>query len=186
MTILDFFRVPSDWTDFFYNDDNLDLLLKIEKEWLESEKDKINFLSPFYNVLFEKINVVIVTDSYENYSYSSQHISKPLQAIYRELEDEGFYPTKDGKIEKWAKDGVLLFSFPLMGIQTQNVFEMTNRIIHHLMKKQIIWVFLGEKEITNIPNSYSHNPMSKTFKGCNLFKNINKELYKKGKDKISW
>ena len=79
-----------------------------------------------------------------------------------------------------------------MGIQTQNVFEMTNRIIHHLMKKQIIWVFLGEKEITNIPNipnipySYSHNPMSKTFKGCNLFKNINKELYKKGKDKISW
>ena len=121
-----------------------------------------------------------------------RHISKSFQEIYKELENEGYYPTKDGNIDHWYKNGILFFdasSLPL---------SLTEKIIDFLNeKKDIIWLFLNEEKeirevlsnISNTPSSTSvffNDPLSKSFSGCNVFKKIDKILKSQGEDTISW
>jgi len=191
--ILNFFRCPLDWCDFFYDDDNLELI-----EEIQAETSDTNLLSPFYNISYHNINVVLIGDDPKSYSYSIHTISKQFQSIYKELEKEGFYPIKDGNTFEWTKQGVLFFTSPLICPITENVSELTRRIIVHLSKKDVIWVLFGDKgktitdikkminEVGNGQKIYSYDPLKKEFDGCNVFKNINNDLFQKGKDKISW
>jgi uracil DNA glycosylase len=185
--ILDFFRCPLDWSDFFYDDDNLELIEQIQNETTEP-----HLLAPFYNISYNNINVVLIGDDPRSYSYSIHTISKAFQSIYKELEKEGFYPIKDGNTFEWTKQGVLFFTSPLVCPDTGSVSELIRRIIVHLSKKDVIWVLLGDhknlKEMLEITNQkiYSYDPLKKEFDGCNVFKKINNDLFQKGKDKISW
>ena len=36
------------------------------------------------------------------------HVSPAIGKLYSALEEEGFYPTRDGSFEHWARQGVLL------------------------------------------------------------------------------
>ena len=134
-----------------------------------------------------------------------------MQNIYKELESEGFYPVKDGNLESWTKQGILLLntaltvkeSEPESHIDLWNPFS--KKIIQKLSEKDfVVWVILGKKaehwktyiknknhiilESTHPSpltalNSSSSQP---AFIGSNIFKNVNKELYRKGLDKIVW
>ena len=177
--MIDFFKCPQDWLDFFYRDDVKDLL---------DEKDNYDC---FYNIAVSKINIVFLTIEKEEYNFSSSYVSKSFQNIYKELENEGYYPVKDGDIRHWYKSGILFMNMFYLNI------DLCIKIIEFLMKKSdIIWVILDtenkdEDKIKSILrdskiNYLSTNPLSKSFFGSNLFKNINKTLKKNGKDPIPW
>ena len=186
--MIDFFKCPQDWLDFFYRDDVKSILDEQEEKGIAIE------FEPFYKIPYHRVNVVILSvknKKYE-YQYSIRHISKSFQEIYKELENEGYYPTKDGNIDHWYKNGILFFdasSLPL---------SLTEKIIDFLNeKKDIIWLFLNEEKeirevlsnISNTPSSTSvffNDPLSKSFSGCNVFKKIDKILKSQGEDTISW
>jgi len=138
-------------------------------------------------------------------------LNPSLQNIYKELESDGFYPIKDGNLESWAKQGVFLLNTALTVEESQPEshldlwFDFSKKIINKLSEKEtIVWVLLGKKAsewkayIKNknhiILEATHPSPFSalksyssqQAFIGSNIFKNVNKELYKKGLDKIVW
>lgn len=138
-------------------------------------------------------------------------LNPSLQNIYKELESEGFYPVKDGNLESWAKQGVFLLNTALTVEESQPESHLdlwcdfSKKIINKLSEKEtIVWILLGKKAsewkpyITNknhiILEATHPSPFSalkssssqQAFIGSNIFKNVNKELYKKGLDKIVW
>lgn len=138
-------------------------------------------------------------------------LNPSLQNIYKELESEGFYPIKDGNLEFWSKQGVFLMNTALTVKKSEPEShidlwkEFSKKVIEKLSEKKfIVWVLLGKKAsewkdlITNKnhiileathPSPFSAFKSSSSqsaFIGSGIFKNINKELVKKGFDKISW
>jgi uracil DNA glycosylase len=73
--------------------------------------------------------------------------------------------------------------------------KFSEKIIKKLSEKDfIVWILLGEKssDCKNFITNKNHvilestHPSQKSFIGSNIFKNVNKELYKRGIDKIVW
>jgi uracil-DNA glycosylase len=219
----DFFKLCNEWTDFFYSPDMEKTILPILSE-LEDEKkyypEPENIFRCFYMTSYNNIKVVILgQDPYHNGSATGlsfdvklgNPLNPSLQNIYKELESEGFYPIKDGNLESWYKQGVLLLNTALTvrPSDPESHLELwtpfSEKIIKKLSEKDfIVWVLFGKKaaewkefiinkkhvilEATH-PSPYSALKASSTqiaFIGSNIFKNVNKELYKKGIDKIAW
>jgi uracil-DNA glycosylase len=219
----DFFQLCDKWTDFFYSGEIENILIPIlntleeEKKYYPEDK---NIFRCFYKSSFENIKVVILgQDPYHNGSATGlcfdvklgNPLNPSIQNIYKELETEGFYPIKDGNLESWTKQGVLLLNTALTVKESEPESHLelwepfSKKIIRKLSEKDfIIWIILGKKaadwkpEITNKnhiiletthPSPFSALKPSSTqvaFMGSNIFKNVNKELYKKGLDKIVW
>jgi uracil-DNA glycosylase len=138
-------------------------------------------------------------------------LNPSLQNIYKELDSEGFYPVKDGILESWSKQGVFLMNTALTVKKSDPEShlelwsEFSNKVIEELSKKEfIVWILLGKKasewkelirnknhvilEATH-PSPFSALKSSSSqpaFIGSGIFKNVNKELTKRGFDKISW
>jgi len=179
--MVDFFKCPQDWLDFFYKDD------------VNPFVDEKNDYEPFYLIPYHKVNVVILVSdkTKKEYTYSKEYLSKSFQNIYKELENEGFHPVKDGNIKHWYKNGILFFD-------TESVNkELLNKIVCFLLeKKDIIWLILSDdkddkKDIYNtiIEKSntvFRKNPMDKSFYNSSIFKKINNILKTQKNDPIPW
>ena len=179
-----------------------------------------NIFKCFYLTYLSTIKAVIIgQDPYHNGSATGlcfevklgNSLNPSLQNIYKELETEGFCPTRDGNLEQWAKQGVLMLNSALTVREGEpeshlDLWEdMFKDVLEKLSEKEfIVWIILGKKAaeykeyITNPnhvileashPSPFSANRASNTqsaFIGSGIFKKVNQELYKKRVDKISW
>jgi len=219
----DFFKLCNKWTDFFYSQEMEKIIIPTIKQLNDEKKyypDPENIFKCFYMTSYDNVNVVILgQEPYQNGTATGlcfdvklgNPLNLSLQNIYKELESEGFYPIKDGNLESWSKQGVLLLNTTLTVRPSEPESDMelwspfSEKIIQKLSEKDfIVWILLGKditiwKEfITNKnhiileathPSPYISLKESydkPTFIGSNIFKNTNKELYKKGIDKIIW
>jgi uracil-DNA glycosylase len=208
-----FFNLCNEWTDFFYSTEIENILIPILNE-LEDEKEyypeDCNIFKCFYMTPFKNINVVMVDKKpYNNGTATGlsfdiklgNPLNPLLQTIYKELDLEGFYPVKDGNLEFWAKQGILLLNFSLT-VDSSNYANshknlwssFSEKVIKKISEKDfVIWVFLNEESTENCElkeyinkNHIVLEVSQKSFIGSGIFKNINKELTKKGLNKISW
>lgn len=183
----DFFKLSREWTNFFYDHDTETVLVSI----LEQVKED-NIFRCFELTPFETISVIFIGDEPTSHSFTGLsyeinrgHIlSSEIQRIYRDLEEDGYYPTKDGNLEHWAKQGVLLLNTSLTPKQ-QTLWEPFIKYVFQKLstKEHIIWVIDG-----NFPYKKYINPehLILDHKQPHLFKTINRELYKREIKKISW
>lgn len=198
-----FFKLCPDWTNFFYNQDMEQILLSVSETIKESPyfPDEQSIFRCFELTPFLQISVVFIgkqpTACSTGLSYEAEksHILPiEIQRIYKELENEGYYPTRDGNLEHWAKQGVLLLNTALTAPQDSeknhyNLWEtfFENVLLQLSKKDNVIWVieknFPCKKHITNATHLILENDY---VVGSNIFKTINRELYKRGIDKISW
>jgi uracil-DNA glycosylase len=217
-----FFKLCPNWTSFFYTEEMESILYPI----LLHIKDQVFYPPPehifrcFYETPLEKVNVVLIgQDPYHNGSATGlcfdvklgNTINPSLLNIYKELENEGFYPTKDGILSSWATQGILLINTALTvkpGLPESHLdlwSPFFQKVMEHLATKdQIIWILLGKKaidyrdKITNdthiIIESTHPSPLSAHknagnipgFLGSGVFKKVNETLKKMGKKEISW
>jgi uracil-DNA glycosylase len=218
-----FFKLCNNWTEFFYSSEMEKIIIPILSELDEEKKyypEPENIFKCFYMTSYDDIKVVILgQDPYHNGSATGlcfdvklgNPLNPSLQNIYKELESEGFYPIKDGNLESWSKQGVLLLNTALTVRESnpESHIELwepfSKKIIEKLSEKDfIVWILLGKKaadwkefiknknhiilEATH-PSPFSALKASSkqsAFIGSNIFKNANKELYKKGIDKVIW
>jgi uracil-DNA glycosylase len=204
----DFFRLSPEWTSFFYNDEmdeilsSISLLVNSSQYFPENE----NVFRCFYLTPFENVNVVFV--GHQPYHDSSAtglcfdiklgHIINPfVQTIYKEIEGEGFYPTKNGNFEHLATQGVLMINASLTVGKCEDHSNIWDPFFKEVLKKlsmkdDIIWVVFGDDIlrykncITNQTHVVLEAPIEKDMVGSGIFKRINQLLKNVGKEKISW
>lgn len=227
MTYPDFFKLCPEWTEFFFSKEMEDEIVPILEflNNLDENKEKYypdteNIFKCFYSTPFNNLKVVLLgQDPYHNGSATGlcfdvkfgNKINPSLQNIYKELENEGYYPTKDGNLEHWAKQGILLLNTALTVAEKcpESHLDLWSGFIKKVFEKlskkdHIIWMIFGKKAsnwkeyIINknhiILESTHPSPLSANrssddqvaFIGSNIFKNVNKELYNKKIEKISW
>jgi uracil-DNA glycosylase len=218
----DFFKLCEDWTNFFYSEEMENIILSptiqnIKESTFYPHIDDI--FRCFYMTPLKKVKVVIIgQDPYHNGSATGlcfdvkkgNIINPSLQNIYKELENEGFCPTRDGNLEHWARQGVLLLNSALTVEEGEPESHLEHwgdffkKVLEFLsMQKNLVWIILGKKASEYIPyisknhkifeathpSPYSANNPSKTqkaFLGSGIFKAVNSQLYKNGHEKISW
>jgi uracil DNA glycosylase len=191
MEIIDFFNVPSDWTDFFFSGEMEKMITELNDcEFNYPKKNEV--FKSFFKLPFEKVSVVMIGNHPKEFSYSLTSISKTMQLIYKELENECYYPTKDGNIDDWIKQGVLFFTHPLTDGNYDTEQKIISLMIDKLSEKDdLIWVLFGKDNvipsIPNIPeNARVYHIDIDKMQGSQVFRKINKELIKFGKQPISW
>jgi len=221
----DFFKLCKEWTPFFYSTNMEKILITISEELKkESEKNKIypdrqNIFRCFYMTPFLNISVVMIGhEPYHNGSATGlcfdvkpgNIVNPSLQNIYKELEDEGFHPTKDGCLDHWATQGILFLNSALTvraGEPDSHIAlwsDFFQQVLEKLSEKnEIVWVLMGEKALeykSNIihprhiiletahPSAHMTGKVSKqrAFLGSGLFREINRSLDERGLEKISW
>lgn len=206
--------------------ESLSSKLETISKTLEEEAKKVEIYPPINRVFRvfempkERINVVVIgQDPYHNEGSavglcfavpktSFEKLNPSLKNIYKELENEGFTPTKNGDLSSWEKQGVFLINTALTvekGTPESHLavwWDFTEQILLEIAKedRKIAWLFMGakalafqhvvtnskhEKFITSHPSPFSANSGFRTypaFMNSNVFKKINKFL---GKE-ISW
>lgn len=220
----DFFKLCKEWTSFFYSL-NMEKMLNTISEELITEKnakniypDKQNIFRCFYMTPFLNISVVIIGhEPYHNGTATGlcfdvkpgNIINHSLQNIYKELEDEGFHPTKDGCLDHWATQGILFLHSAMTvreGEPESHIAlwtEFFRQVLEKLSEKnEIVWVLLGEKaleykshiihprhiilETAHPSPQFDGKSKQRAFLGSGLFREINRSLDERGLEKISW
>jgi uracil-DNA glycosylase len=135
-----------------------------------------------------------------------------LRNIFCEYErDLGLPWPRTGNLEKWVKQGVLLWNVYPAHIKGKHGFHeweyLTEEIIRELSKKGIVFVFLGRKAqsfkdevaplsentlFNNVVLEYSHpSPLGvkkggQPFEGSRIFSTINAKLVEQACEPINW
>lgn len=225
----DFFKLCKEWTSFFYSTNMEKMLTTIAEELnKESEKngeaerknifpEKQNIFRCFYMTPFLHISVVFIgNEPCHNGTATGlcfdvkpgNIVNHSLQNIYKELEDEGFHPTKDGCLDHWATQGILFLNSALTvreGEPNSHIAlwsDFFKQVLEKLSEKdEIVWVLLGEKASeyksliihprhiileTAHPDISMKETKQPAFLGSGLFRQINRYLDERGLEKISW
>lgn len=220
----DFFKLCPEWTNLFFEEEMEKTILTISGELNKEKKyepERENIFRCFYMTPFNNIKIVLIgQDPYHNGSatglcFDVKHgniINPSLQNIYKELESEGFFPTKDGNLEHWATQGILMINSALTVAhgKPESHLELWSTFFEKIVtiltdkKDFLIWVILGKKAAeykkwithpnhviveTTHPSPLSAMKSSSTqqaFMGSSLFKKINQLLLEKQIDPISW
>jgi len=195
------------------------------KEFLVEERKKFRIFPPgslifnaFNHTPFDQVRVVIIgQDPYHGdgqahgLSFSvPEGISQPpsLQNILKEIQaDLGINPSKNGNLEKWADQGVLLLNATLTvrrnsagSHQHRGWEQFTDAAILQLSKNRVglIFVLWGNyaiakreliDETKHVILSAAHpSPFSahRGFFGCRHFSKINEILRNAGQHEINW
>jgi uracil-DNA glycosylase len=131
-----------------------------------------------------------------------------LQNIYKEIrQDEGYEPLKNGNLERWANQGVLLLNATLTvrahqagSHQNKGWEEFTDAAIHALAEEKnglvfLLWGAYAQKKGAFIDGknhlvlkSAHPSPLSayRGFLGNHHFSQTNNYLLEKGEDPIDW
>jgi uracil-DNA glycosylase len=210
-------NIPDGWNAFFLKDD-VQIELATISTFLSKEK---SIIYPEINRVFrslihpDDIKVVVLgQDPYHNGSavglcfsvLPGNKINPSLRNIYNELEDEGYFPKRDGILTDWVEQGCLLLNTALTvecGVpdtHTDIWRDFTFKLIQYLASsKKLVWLLMGSKAHayehllenqilvkTSHPSPFSAHKPSKTapaFLGSGVFRDINAYL---GKAAISW
>lgn len=220
----EFLKLSEGWVEFFYNPTTQEVLLPILAT-LATKKyypEKENLFQCFYQCPLENLKVVLMgQDPYHNGSATGlcfdvklgQPINPSLQNIYKELENEGFHPTKDGILSHWAGQGVLLLNTALSVApgSPDSHTDLWRPFFEHLMnflytRDHLIWILLGKKAIeygidicvgntshctveASHPSPLSaHRSMGQipAFLGSNVFSDVNDKLRARNEKEIVW
>lgn len=212
---------PIEWKDFFENE-NIQEELKIISEKIKESKiiyPPPNLVFRAFTISLEKIKVVILgQDPYHDGAAvglcfsvpTNRKINPSLQNIYKELENEGYHPNKNGDLSKWAEQGCLLLNTALTveksspESHTGYWVKFTEKLINYIScnTTNIAWILMGKKaleflpDIKNVENhkvficshpspfsAYKTDGKHPAFFGSGIFKNVNKFLETK---KIEW
>lgn len=222
---LDEGNYPSQWLDFFTRNDIQEELEKIS-EFLYKEAQTVviypsikNVFRAFYETDMKKMKAVILgQDCYHNGSAvglcfsvpSDAKINPSLYNIYKELENEGYEPNKNGDLSHLAKQGCLMLNTALTVEKARPEshiaiwYNFSEKLIEYISKhtKNIAWILMGSKAYSfnnNIKELNGHaifvsshpSPFSalKPFKNFSPF--IGSGIFKKANDflqerKINW
>jgi uracil-DNA glycosylase len=195
------------------------------KSFLLEEKKNYRIFPPgslifnaFNKTPFDKVKVVIIgQDPYHGFGQAHglcfsvpDGIPQPpsLKNIFKEIEqDLGIKPPRQGNLEKWAAQGVLLLNATLTvrenqaGSHQHKGWEnFTDAAIRHLSSQgeELIFVLWGNFAIAkkdlidpqrhHILTAVHPSPLSASrgFFGCRHFSMINEILKKEGKEEIDW
>ena len=218
-------KIENTWKEVLYNEFQKDYFIKL-KQFLEHEKSKNKIIYPpedlifnaFDKTPFNKVKVVILgQDPYHGYGQAhglcfsvpnGVKIPPSLRNIYKELNtDIEFVIPKNGNLEKWAKQGVLLINASLTvrdseaGSHQKKGWEtFTDNIIKTVSdnKNNIVFILWGNyaqsKEclIDNdkhlIIKSVHPSPLSASrgFFGSKPFSKTNSYLQTNGFHSINW
>jgi len=212
-------NIPSSWTDFFISDDVQTDLYNISKELEEEIKNGVTIYPPIHKVFrafisLDKAKVVILgMDPYHNgsavgYCFSvlpGNRINPSLMNIYKELEQEGFHPNKNGVLTHWADQGCILLNTALTVAKgqadshTHIWYDFSEKVIRHIGENtdHLVWFLMGSKALEFkkfIPSTHSvvvtshPSPFSayRGFLGSGAFRQINTFLEQSGKKVIKW
>jgi hypothetical protein len=173
--IPNFFKLKPDWASWFFDPSNKIFLLLEEFDKNCNQKDFENFYNSCYLISFNDTNLVFLKNGI---NLSNSLISDELYQIYKNIKKCGYFPTIDGKIERWVKQGVFILNY------NNDIKSIVNEIIAKFYEKDnLIWV---------IDKSFDYDLLIPKnhkifyFKDDMLYKNINKELEKMNKDEINW
>lgn len=206
-------NIPPGWEDFFLEEK--ELLTKISRQ-LQAEKRHI---WPELNLVFnafmmtrpEDIKAVICgMDPYHTpgIAYGLSFSSKPggaippsLRVVYKKLRQEGFRPSNDGYLGKWASKGVFLINAALTVAEKTPDSHMGiwRPFIEKLMKKlsnnsKIVWILWGQKALVfsrhamNLVTGPHPSPLNVNggFLDRNYFGECNRILRLENIDPIDW
>lgn len=205
------------WKKFF--ESNFEILKKIS-DLVKND----GILYPPPNQVFrsfidmDKIKVVLLgQDPYHNGSavglcFSVKYgnsLNPSLRNIYKELENCGYNPKKNGDLTHWAKQGCMMLNTALTvkkgepDSHTKIWAEFTKRVISYISEntEKVAWIILGGKAfsftklvsekrghkffISSHPSPFSANNSFReypAFLGSDVFKNLNRFLEKE----INW
>lgn len=201
-TAVNFFRcVDQEWTEFLFDQTTSALLeqIQVPDVLYPDPKDvfKCFYLSPF-----QRINVVVVglepvndTSTGLAFEVKPEAILTPdLLTIYTALKSQGFFPTHDGNLEHWARQGVFLLNAALTRGSTSHVAEWRPfyvRVMERLAQKpNLIWLFLGVEQPADVvlPPGHTcyHFPVLTSLVESDVFRHINDHLFARGIEKIGW
>jgi hypothetical protein len=168
----DFFKLSPAWTTFMFSEEIVSIL----------EQNVVDIFTPFYHTSFENLNVVLLTNQLTINLPLYQRLTPQLKKIYNELDFEGYYPTKDGCLEHWTKQGVFIYDI-------YSNTELGTKVLDILWTKDfLIWIVLDDipELVQKNPNHIIYVKNFDTLKESGIFKKINQELLKKNKNPISY
>lgn len=219
-----FFKLCEEWSTFMFSDEISEILKEIIS-FLDKKQEEIyptpnNIFNCFYTPSFNSIKVILIGEepyhtlnTATGFCFDVQNGCRfpvSLQNIYKELELEGYYPTRDGSLKHWASQGVLLLNTSLTvkkgepESHTELWGGFFEKVIEKLITKDfVVWVILGEKArlfIHKIPkthkileathpsfhSAYKPSDTQQAFIGSNIFKKVNDILHTRGIEKISY
>lgn len=223
MKLLQYLKDPS-WLEVLKSEFHADYFLELERELAKAYKDGIVYppKEDIFQALnltpFSKVKVVIIgQDPYHgpnqahglSFSVKGGVKTPPsLVNIYKELEsDLGIIPPKDGNLEAWAKQGVLLLNNQLTVLAAQPMShknlgwnEFTDKIIEVLNeeKENLVFILWGspaqnkakavDVKKHHVIKSVHPSPLSsyRGFFGSKPFSKTNQFLESKGIKPIDW
>jgi uracil DNA glycosylase len=142
MVYPDYFKLPTDWTEFFYSQEMENILADVSDK-IPPTTDEI--FKCFYSIPLEDVKVVFVTKSPDClYHTKEKRMNKNLQKIYKELTNEGFYPFKDGNMDHLTKQGVLFLTESFTGDDVWSSFFIY--VVKALSKQNVIWLLLKKEK----------------------------------------
>ena len=216
-------NVPIEWLSFF-NRPEVQAEIKKISDTIKTETEQGLIIYPPPNLVFqaftvplEKIRLVLLgQDCYHDGAAvglcfsvgKTSKINPSLLNIYRELENEGYSPDKNGDISHWAKQGVFMYNTALTVRKSapESHLELwknfSNLVLTEISEnvKNVGWILLGSKACAFRPNNQtafitSHpSPFSAhkgfrqypAFLGSDLFKKIDAFLVEHNQPPMKW
>lgn len=220
-------NTPSKWKTFFEDEKVQKELEKISDYLLKQNKLGDTIFPCIYQVFRafsiapEDIKVVILgQDCYHDGNAVGLCFSVPqngginpsLRNIYKEIENSGYTPNKNGSLVHWVKQGCFLINTALTVAQSRAGshihiwYNFSEMLVRYLSENynDIIWLCMGKPayEISEEVSNTTHvkiitshpSPLSASrefrnfpaFLGSKVFEKINEKLQEKEKKKISW
>lgn len=171
-----FFSLSKGWSTFFFDENNVSLY--------ESNTDPQVF-NCFYKTPFESLKVIILgTRPYQNRSLRTglcyevpfgSLLPSSLVDMYNKMEEDGYYPTRDGSLEYLAKQGVLFLNIDLFEGCTLFIQKILEYILTTTPKVLILCMTPEANGLVKLLGVPKENVLD--FKEKGVFKRINNILY---------
>ena len=209
-------NIGNDWDEIFKKEKEFekDYYLDLRKFLVKEYKtktiypDKNEIFSAFKLTSYKDCKVVILGQDPYHGENQAHALPPSLKNIYKEIENEfGYKMSKNGFLEKWAKQGVLLLNTALTVVagnansHSKIGWEIfTDNVIKYLDRREdpIIFILWGNNAKSKkafidtnkhyILESVHPSPLSASrgFFGCGHFKKVNDILKELGKEEIDW
>lgn len=217
-------QIEASWKNILRDEFQKDYFFKLKMFLIEEKKSQVVFppspliFNAFNFTPFDKVKVVILgQDPYHGPGQAHglcfsvpNGIQKPpsLVNIFKEIHaDLGLSIPKNGNLEKWAKQGVLLLNATLTvrahqagSHQKKGWEQFTDAAIASISKERtgvvfLLWGAYAQAKVALIDQSKHHiltsphpSPLSVTrgFYGCKHFSKTNEFLRLQGKPEIDW
>lgn len=174
-----FFSLSKGWSTFFFDEKNVSLY--------EYNTDPQAF-NCFYKTPFESLKVIVLgTRPYQDKALRTglcyevpfgSLLPSSLVDLYDKMEEEGYYPTRDGSLEYLAKQGVLFLNIELFEGCTLFIQGILEYILSTTLEAPTLFLCMtpeaiGLVKLIGIP---MENVLD--FKEKGVFKRINQRLVK--------